>query len=349
MRIVLSGGGTGGHLMPGLALAEALRSRGAEVSWLCGTRPMERAFLERSGLPHECLAMRGSRGALCPGVLRAASRALARWGARAVVGLGGYAAFPGCLAGIARRLPLFLLEQNALPGKVTRLLAPFARSTFLTHPSRWHLPRSSVTGAPLRRPPSPRRLEGAGRQVLVLGGSLGSREVNTMFLGGLDRISRAVGGLRVLHQTGEADLERVREAYARAGVPAEVFASRPDILDWLAGSDAVVARAGGNSLAEILAYGPPAVLLPLASAADGHQEENARVPALRGAAVVLGNGGRTPGGLAPVGLGPVGLAMALEGMLSDPPSADRMRRAARALAITDGTERIAGTILAGIA
>lgn len=338
MRIVLSGGGTGGHLMPGLALAETLRSRGAEVAWLCGDRPMERAFLERSGLPHGCLAMRNSHGALRPGVLRAAARALALWKARAVVGLGGYASIPGALAGLFRRLPLFLLEQNALPGKVTRLMAPFAHSTYLTHPSRWHLPRAFVTGAPLRRAPSPRRLEGALRQVLVLGGSLGSREVNTLFLGGLDRVTRAVPGLQVLHQAGEADLARVREAYERAGVRAEVFASRPDILDWLAGSDAVVARAGGNSLAEILAYGPPAVLLPLMSAADGHQEENARAPALHGAAIVLGNGGRTP----------EGLASALEALLADHGAAARMRCAARELAITDGTARIAGRILAEV-
>lgn len=296
--VLVTGGGTGGHLFPAMAVAEELRRRGHAVFYLGAEGGLEARVLPRSGLPHALIpAGKLDRSALRPlealrlaDGLREAQRLLVRLQPRAILSTGGYAGFPGAFAGELRGLPVLLHEQNAKLGLAIRALAPLARGLALSVPlrlPRWLARKARATGYPVREVRYP-QAEAKARLgfdpkkplLLVLGGSQGSLELNEK----LPPLLKPLG-LPVLHQAGERWVERYRhleaEDYRVAGfVDAPLAMSAADLL---------LARAGAGTLAEAAFHRLPALLFPLPPSLDGGaQAANAQAYRERGAAE-LGN------------------------------------------------------------
>lgn len=308
-HVVFAGGGTGGHVFPGLAVAQRLASGvpGMRITFAGTGKELERRWVGAAGFDYLALPCRPWPGRV-RGTLRflldylAGCRAAARFLDHArvdvVVGLGGYASVPMARAAARRRLPLVLLEQNAVPGRATRWLARSATLVCTSFqqahrhlPSRCHF---RVTGNPIRAGfcPAPtattaQRPNGRTRQLLVLGGSGGAESLNQNVPKALDAIRPALSGWRVLHQSGQAQFEPTRRHYARLGLWAEVVPFVANMPQTLPRCDLAICRAGGTTLAELAAAGVPALLLPYAHAADDHQRANAAVFAAAGAAALL--------------------------------------------------------------
>ena len=281
--IVIAGGGTGGHVFPGLAVAERLESAGARVAWLIAGG-MERGMLESRGAkffvapfaPPRAIgivyAWRLLLAALC------AVRILLREKPGAVLSMGGYASLPGGLAAALLRLPLVVHEQNSVPGKATNLLRRFARRALGAFPDS--PPQSETVGVPVAAafhqfpPPSARYGARAGPlRLLVLGGSQGARDLNLAAPKALARIPQIP--LAVTHQCGRGNLRETESAYADAGRPAEILEFTSEAPKLMAEADVVLCRAGASTLSELAAVGVAALLSPYPFAAANHQEKNA--------------------------------------------------------------------------
>lgn len=303
MLVVLAGGGTGGHIYPGIAVARALSRLSAAVEfefWGSGGA-LERTLYRKEDVSYRALpaaAMpRSVKSALSfPGTLYAAYRESRRHfdslDVRAVVGLGGYSSFVPVYAAFRRGLPTVLLEQNVVPGKANKYLARRASCVCLTwEASRARMsPRAAtrVTGNPLRRH-IVRAAAGFSYnhngRILVLGGSTGAVGLNSMVLEAADALSGA--GREILHQTGERDFKRVRDAYAQAGVKADVTPFIDDMPGAYSSASLVIARAGGTTLAELGLFGLPSILVPYPHHKDYHQMANARVFDEAGASCII--------------------------------------------------------------
>lgn len=290
--IVFVGGGTGGHLQPGVVLRDALLRRHSDwqLPFLIAGRAVEKSFVPPDATGLELFPGRASRPApwradLWAGAWFSAARFLHRVRPDLLVFLGGYVAF---IARAARlRAPMVVLESNVLPGRSARLAAPFARRLFLQWmPPEGAVPmhRARVTGMPLKFDVLPPRREARARLklrpdarvLLVLGGSLGATPLNDRLLAGAADLA-TMRGLQVLHLTGARDEERVQHAYATAGVDAVVLPFSDAMASCYAAADLVVARAGGMTVAELAAAGRAALFLPYPHHADHHQEWNAKV------------------------------------------------------------------------
>lgn len=305
--LIFAGGGTAGHLVPGLAAAEQLLEEipRLRILFVAGGKPVERELVEQAGLEFVAIPCRpGPRRwrDLLPSAWHnfrgylVAERLLARLAPRAVVGLGGYASVAVASAAVRRKVPLVLLEQNTIPGRATRRLAPFAHAvctSFLETAD--HLPagtRIRLTGNPIRRPMAglAHRLDAAhadARRLLVLGGSGGAHSLNESVPRALAGLRSQLGGWRVVHQCGPNDVPATSRLYASLGIDAEVTPFVSDMPTMLSGAGLVVSRAGGTTLAELAAAGIPAVVVPYPHAADDHQRRNAQRLAAGGACVVL--------------------------------------------------------------
>lgn len=363
---VFSGGGTGGHLYPALALAEALRALRPDVTpvFVGAERGIEARILPARGVEHLLLPVRGldrSRPLANLGVLRALADSMSRvrqafrgWRPGLVVVTGGYAGGP---AGIAARLmgiPLALQEQNATPGMTTRLLSRWARQIHVAFPeARDRLPRAArhrvrVSGNPVSPPvlldPAAARarmgVPSEGTLVLVVGGSQGSAALNALLLDairgvGQGRLLRPLG-MQLLWSTGPTHLESVRAALAAAGSPDWVHpvGYLDDMPSALAASELAVSRAGAMATSEFLAWGLPAVLVPLPTAAADHQSRNAEALAAAGAAIHLPQ----------AGLDGVALWTAVARLAADPDRRDAMTRAARERGRPEAAREIAGEL-----
>lgn len=311
--LIFAGGGTAGHLVPGLAAAEHLVRElpGLRVLFATVGRVVERDLVASAGFDLVAVPCRpGPRRArdVLPcawhnfrGYLRA-ERLLKRLRPRAVVGLGGYASLPVASAAVRRGVPLVLLEQNVIPGRATRHLARWAQAVctaFLE--TAEHLPAEAkirVTGNPIRdgfvRPTI--RVDAAhpaARCLVVLGGSGGAHSLNENVPRALAGLGSELRGWRVVHQCGAQEVESTRELYAALAIPAEVTPFVPNMPHLLAAASLVVSRAGGTTLAELAAAGVPAVVVPYPHAADDHQLRNAQRLAAGGACLVLDE--RLPG------------------------------------------------------
>ena len=302
----IAGGGTGGHVTPALALAEAVAARGDAPFLLGGEIGLEKRLVPEAGfelvmLPSGQLMGRGAlaqlravlatlRGAL------AARRELASRRASVLISVGGYASVPGVIAAALRRIPIALVEPNAMPGRANRLASRIARGAFVQFEAAVSELRRAgevaVVGAPLRaalvaafRSAPPRRPPGKPLRLLVFGGSQGARQINDAMIEAAPRLDRAA--FAIFHQTGEADRERVAAAYAAAGVDARVVAFERDMPTRYAESDLALCRSGALTVAELAMAGLPALLVPYPHAADDHQSANARAAAAAGAAIVL--------------------------------------------------------------
>jgi UDP-N-acetylglucosamine--N-acetylmuramyl-(pentapeptide) pyrophosphoryl-undecaprenol N-acetylglucosamine transferase len=306
--VVIAGGGTGGHLFPGLAVAEELTHAGVAVSWLGARRGLEATRVPQAGIPLRLLSVTGaaarSPSAQLAAVLRAGPAALQAASyllhqeASAVLAVGGYASLPGAVAAGMLGVSVVLQEQNAFPGLSNRLLAPWcariacgfdaAVPAFPSLPARW-------TGNPVRPEffsvPAPPLQP---LTVLVIGGSQGSAFLNALVPEALAELARKAPLPRVIHQSGEHREAEVRQRYASAGIAAEVvpFLDRP--AEAMARTALAIARAGALTVSELAAARRAAVLIPFAAAAGAHQLANARAYAATGAAEVLEEQEATP-------------------------------------------------------
>ena len=317
LRIVLAGGGTGGHIFPGLALAEELSSLAPDVEILFAGSPggLEERLVPEAGRRLELLPSVKRRGRLgllkLPlAVLRARRAALglfSKFNPNVVVALGGYAALAPGLAARSRRVPLAVLEQNAVPGRVSRFLARFADEVhveFAESVPRFARPgRVAVTGNPVRQSiiaaaeQRAERTESAKLNLLVLGGSQGARRLNELFLSASADLEALSDRLRVVHLTGQdhyaaaARKAETQRAEARRAKPARLEVTaipfEKDMARLYAEADLILSRAGATAMAEIAVCGLPSILVPFPYAKDNHQEANARSFQGQGAARVL--------------------------------------------------------------
>ncbi len=304
MRVLLAGGGTGGHLFPALSLGQLLLKEvaGAQVLFVGTKRGIEYRLLPQLQLPLELVDMvgvvgRGWRGKLelIPKLTRSLIQAqgiLRRFKPDLVVGFGGYASVPVLLAAKILHVPYLIHEQNAIPGMSNRLLAKGAARICVSYPDTLTcFPRSKtkLTGNPLRQgfDQMPEELPVPG-QVLVFGGSRGARAINEALVACLPELLRWPQPPQILHQTGEDDFAMVQAAYAAAGYPAAtVVPFINDMAGAYANSALVICRAGATTLAELTVCGRPAILIPFPHATGDHQNANARALEQAGAAVVL--------------------------------------------------------------
>jgi UDP-N-acetylglucosamine--N-acetylmuramyl-(pentapeptide) pyrophosphoryl-undecaprenol N-acetylglucosamine transferase len=313
--VAIACGGTGGHLFPGMAVARQLAARGARVTLLVSPKDVDQEAaksavgLEVVTLPAVAL-QRGSRLAFFRGLAQSYLAARRQFKARpvqAALAMGGFTSVPPVLAAKwGCRAKTFLHESNTIPGKANRVLSRFVDVAFVGFPEaagRLKARTSTVTGTPVRPQFQPqdavecRRalgLEATRPVVLVMGGSQGASGVNELLLRALPLIRQTVPDWQWFHLTGPRDADKVRAAYAQAGVTAVVHPFFAQMELALGAAEAAVTRAGASSLAELAALRLPAVLVPLPTAADNHQWFNARAFAQSGAARVLEQGTATP-------------------------------------------------------
>ncbi len=352
--LLIAAAGTGGHVMPGLAVADALRARGWSTAWLGTQAGMERTLVERAGLPFHAVAFSSVRGKglrkLLLGPLHLAKavrdsvRILRRTAPQVVFTTGGYIAVPAGLAAAWTRRPLVFLNADAAPQLSLRILLRFVRVVlcgFDGAAARLAGAKARVSGTPVRAEiaavPDPASRFAAGpRQeepltMLVMGGSLGARVFN-------ETVPQALAGLapdrrpRVWHQCGAGNEAATRAAYAAAGVAAEVWPFLDDVADRYARADVVLCRAGAVTVSELCAAGVASVLVPFVASTTAHQRDNAEFLAAHGAAIHLPQ----------AGFDAQALARLLGGLRRD--ELERMARQARALGRPDATKTVADEI-----
>ena len=306
LRVVIAGGGTGGHLYPGIAVArELLRRSPQSVVTFAGTsRGIESRIVPREGFELDLLRSAGFKGASAAASLRSVAllplsgldgwRIVSRRSPDVVIGVGGYSSGPVVAVAALRGIPTLLLEQNAVPGLTNRILARYVRAAAVTFDSTvtYFGRRGFVAGNPVR----PEFLEiggapvhrtaGAAR-VLIFGGSQGAHAINMAMVEAAPRLAARPGRVAITHQTGERDLELVRDGYRRAGLEARVEPFLFTMDREMTAADVVVCRAGATTIAELTAAGRPAVFIPLPTAADDHQRRNAEVLVGAGAAEMI--------------------------------------------------------------
>jgi UDP-N-acetylglucosamine--N-acetylmuramyl-(pentapeptide) pyrophosphoryl-undecaprenol N-acetylglucosamine transferase len=309
VRVLIAGGGTGGHLYPGIALAREIKRRdpAAEVTFVGTATGVEARVVPREGFPLELIrvaGLKGTRGrarvsgfAILPLAALDAWRVISRYRPAVVVGVGGFASGPVLLLAAMRGYPTMLLEQNALPGVTNRLLSRVVRAAAVTFDDALaFFPNTGfVTGNPVR-PEFFRTMKEAddrdqsplhAARVLIFGGSQGAHALNVAMVAAAPRLASAGTRLAITHQTGERDVELVRDAYRSAGLEARVEAFLYEMDREMTSADVVVSRAGATTLSELAAARRPAILVPYPRAADDHQRKNAEVIARAGGAEVI--------------------------------------------------------------
>ena len=332
--VVIAGGGTGGHVFPGLAVASALgKLADVEVVFVGSPRGLEKELVPARGFRLEVLDVAPMKGGGASRAIRGALvAARATWRARrlvrslapaAVLSVGGYAAGPMALASALAGVPLAILEPNGVPGLANRILAPLAKRAYVAWPSARVSARVvHPVGVPLRDgfDASPYRA-GASARVLVMGGSQGARAINDAmpeaFAAIAARTPRA--RLEIVHQAGRGNDEALRAKYDALGLRADVRPFLDDVAGELRRADVVVARSGAGTVAEVAAVGRAAVLVPFPFAADDHQRANAEALAREGGAVCVVQSEATP----------ARLADAIGALLDDPAKREAMAAAAR--------------------
>ena len=317
---VFAGGGTGGHLAPGIAVAEALRHEQPDcrIRFVGSGRQVEQHMLEPTGFEYSVLETLPLNAAKRRPIrfarnhwqaFRASCREIDNDHPTAIIGLGGFASVPLALAAQKLKVPCLLLEQNTVPGKANRWLSKWHPICLTFEESAQHLPTRAVshlTGNPLRAEirelaVSDHQLPFSPPTLLVLGGSLGSRQVNDSIINAVSEFSSEFSGWKIAHQTGPDGAEGARKTYSRLGIAHEVAPFFNDLPTRLATTSLAVARAGATTLTELAAVGIPAVLIPYPTAADDHQTKNAQLFADGRAARIVVSSNRS---FAPVALAP---------------------------------------------
>jgi UDP-N-acetylglucosamine--N-acetylmuramyl-(pentapeptide) pyrophosphoryl-undecaprenol N-acetylglucosamine transferase len=306
VKVVIAGGGTGGHLFPGVAIAEEFRRRNgaSDVLFIGTNRGLEARVLPQIGFELATLDVEGVKGrgiarsitalAKIPRGLLESRRILRGFAPDIVIGVGGYASGPAVLAAHFMGLPTAIAEQNAIPGETNRILGKFADRIFVSFPEtarRFRPDRVRVTGNPIRAAIASAehrtRKPGEPFTVLVFGGSQGAHRINLAVLEALPHLAELKERIRIIHQTGKDDLETVKKGYSDQSMAAEVLPFITDMASAYGKADLLVCRAGATSIAEITASGKAAVFIPFPHAVNDHQTKNAELLVNRGAAEMI--------------------------------------------------------------
>ncbi len=355
MRLLVAGGGTGGHVFPGMALAEEVVTRHPrnDAVFVGTGRGLEARVVPEAGFPIEFVDVRGLKGqgpaallrnlARLPGALLQSLAILRRWRPDVVVGVGGYASGPVVLAAWLLRIPTAVQEQNAVAGLTNRVLGRLVRAAFTAFPEAGpDFPRRKVhqLGNPIRRELLDNFMRPAAEhpapRVLVLGGSQGAHALKMRVVETLPHLADLRDTLRVTHQTGARDRDPVERGYRAVGFTPDAREFIEDMSRAYAEADLVVCRAGATTLAELTALGKPAILVPFPFAADDHQRHNALALVRAGAALMLDQ----------AGLRAEVLTRELAALLGDDSRRREMGRAARGLARPAAAETIVSECLA---
>jgi UDP-N-acetylglucosamine--N-acetylmuramyl-(pentapeptide) pyrophosphoryl-undecaprenol N-acetylglucosamine transferase len=302
-RVLIAGGGTGGHIIPALAVAQDLVMRhGAEVLFAGTARGLETRLVPAAGFRLQLIEMGPLKNVSLltrlrtvlrlPGSIRDCKRIIHEFDPGVVFGVGGYASGPAMAAALQTKVPTMVFEPNAMPGLANRLVGKRVDAAAINFPAaaRWFRD-AEVTGIPVRpdffaiKPPT-----GAAPHLLVFGGSQGARILNVHMPLLINALLKAVPGLTVLHQSGNRNAETTRVAYVESGADTTRWQVRPFIEDMpacFARAHLVLSRSGASTVAELAAAGRPALLVPFAAATDEHQRRNAEAMVAAGAAVML--------------------------------------------------------------
>jgi UDP-N-acetylglucosamine--N-acetylmuramyl-(pentapeptide) pyrophosphoryl-undecaprenol N-acetylglucosamine transferase len=345
MRVIVAGGGTGGHVIPALAIAQELRARyHAEVLFVGTARGIETRLVPAAGFELRLIEV----GALnrvdfvtrlktvldLPRAVMASSRLIREFQPNVMIGVGGYASGPAMLAAAIGSVPSVAFEPNVVPGFANRIVAPTVRAAAVHFEQTCHYFRNChVTGVPVRREffDVPIRAKDAPPALLVFGGSQGAHAINRAVLDALPKLMEALPEIHIIHQTGEKDYPEAQAAYLRAMISAEVSPFIVDMPGAFARSDLLLCRSGASTVAEITAAGKPAIFIPLPTAADDHQRHNAATLAGGGAARLLPQ----------AELSPQRLVTEVASLLHDRAALENMSEAARRFAHPGAAAKIA--------
>lgn len=301
MRVLIAGGGTGGHVIPALAVAQQLRSQyGAEVQFVGTARGMETRLVPPAGfelhlvrvgaLNRVDLATRVKTLFDLPRAVVDSSRLIQRFRPDVMIGVGGYASGPAMLAGSLHSVPLVAFEPNFVPGFANRLVAPMVKAAVVQFEATCRYFRNChVTGVPVRSAffQVPARSAQSKPTLLVFGGSQGAHAINVAVLDALPKIAETLPDVHIIHQTGEKDYVDAQAAYLKTMISAEVSPFIDDMPGAFARADLLVCRSGASTVAEVTGAGRPAIFVPLPTAADDHQRQNAAALAGANAARLL--------------------------------------------------------------
>ena len=348
LKIVIAGGGTGGHVIPALAIARVLKEEhGAELLFIGTARGLETRLVPQAGFQLELIevgalknvsfATRLSTFIKLPRAVFRSRRLLRDFDADAVLGVGGYASGPTMLAAVFSGIPRVAFESNVVPGFANRVVARWVTAAAVQFPETVRSFRNAqVTGTPVRPEffSVQARPANAPPTLLVFGGSQGAAPLNRVMMATAASLRQIVPGLRIVHQTGERDVEAMMSAYERAGVTATVSRFIERMWEAFAGADLLLCRSGASTVAEVAAAGRPAIFVPFPRAADDHQRRNADAFAQAGAAVLLPESELTP----------ERLVETVRVLLADRARLRSMSDAARHLAHPDAAKAIAALI-----
>jgi len=342
MKVMIAAGGTGGHIYPGIAVANEILRRDAssEVLFVGTSRGLETKIVPENGFQLALIHSVGLKNVGVKGKIKGlmtlprsfieARRLLKEFRPSVVVGAGGYVSGPVLMMAVVMGIPTLVMDSNALPGFTNRRLAKFVDRAALTFQEA--LPffgkKGTVTGNPVRKEffeVKPKERNGQ-TSVLVFGGSQGARAINNAMIGALDHLNGTRETMRVVHQTGEADFEKVRTAYSEHGwESADVRPYISDMMHEFERANILICRAGATTCAEIAAAGKAAIMIPLPTAADDHQRKNAEAMQNAGAAKMIIQDQ----------LSPEGLASTLAELSSSPETTAQMEQAAKNLSRED--------------
>jgi UDP-N-acetylglucosamine--N-acetylmuramyl-(pentapeptide) pyrophosphoryl-undecaprenol N-acetylglucosamine transferase len=350
MRLMIAGGGTGGHLFPGIAIAEELMARDpdSEVVFVGTERGIEARVLPELGWNLELIKVSGIKtvgilGAIrglfsVPGALWRSRKVIKKLEPDVVIGVGGYASGPVVLMARLMGKPTAIIEQNSIPGLANKILGKFVRKIFLSfEETRRFFKKKKIvmSGNPIRRDirealEKERTAGGDDKHLFVFGGSQGAMAVNELVAGAAKILSDRGSLPSILHQTGKRDLEATEERYKSAGIEVDCRAFIKDMAAEYRRADLIVARSGATTVAELGVVGCPAILIPYPYAADNHQEINAKELVEAGAARMYKQSDLTADTLAD----------AIEELLGDPDTLERMGSAMNALGRPEAAETI---------
>ena len=300
MRVIIAGGGTGGHVIPALAIAQQLKKQfEAEVLFIGTARGIETRLVPQAGFPLQLIQVGALKNVSLmtraktmfdlPRALWTSGRIVSDFRPDVVIGVGGYASGPGMIAAIRRRIPTLAFEPNVVPGFANRVVARFVSAAAVHFEETCEYFRNcKVTGVPVREAFFRIASNALGTPtLLVFGGSQGAHAINQAMIESLPGLRAKMPGLHIIHQTGQRDYEAVQAAYQQGGISGEVHKFIDDMPATFARADLLVCRSGASTVGEITAAGKPAIFVPFPRAADDHQNKNARALESAGAAVVV--------------------------------------------------------------
>jgi UDP-N-acetylglucosamine--N-acetylmuramyl-(pentapeptide) pyrophosphoryl-undecaprenol N-acetylglucosamine transferase len=344
MRAILAGGGTGGHVIPALAIANELKkSYAAEVLFIGTARGIENRLVPAAGYPLQLVRVgalknvsfmtRAKTAFYLPHAVWDAGRMLNEFAPDVVIGVGGYASGPAMLAAVVKHIPTLAFEPNVVPGFANRVVARFVSGAAVHfEETAKYFRHTEVTGVPVRQAFFDIEAKRSGTPtLLVFGGSQGAHAINDAMIRCLPELRRQAPGIHIIHQTGERDYNDALAAYGSLGESAEVSKFIEDMPSAFSLADLVVCRSGASTVAEITAAGKPAIFVPFPRAADDHQRVNAEALEREGAAVVVEESK----------LEGVWLAETIAALLNDSRRLQAMSDAARSLAHPNAARDIA--------